>query len=167
MSEAQSPLLAIILQLLNVEQPVEQAGQVGQVGQQQPDGYARREMPQLELRSVVNGPRRPPDPVDRLDPQNATDRWRWSPSGPAQALGPDVAANLDAAELEWRVAAMRPQVSVRGALPFLRARQDVPTGAASCWSCGERLPANRRYRCSLCARAAWIVTHSVREDVDV
>jgi hypothetical protein len=56
------------------------------------------------------------------------------------------------AEVAWRVAAMRPQVTTRGPIPILIAR-DVPPKAGCCFSCGEPLSENSKYRCSLCARA--------------
>ena len=68
------------------------------------------------------------------------------------------------ADIAWRVAAMRPQITVKGPIPILRAR-DKPHRAGCCVSCDVPLPENTRYRCSLCARAAWFVLHEVREDV--
>jgi hypothetical protein len=68
------------------------------------------------------------------------------------------------AEIAWRIAAMRPQVPVRGPIPLLIARESNPAPAC-CVSCGNPIPAHRRYRCAPCARATWIVLHDVREAV--
>jgi|SRR5579883_856279 len=166
MSEAQPPVLTTILQLLNIEPPAKEAGQVGQGGQPRPPRFGQCEVLRCEPRDALGAERDLLDPVDRLDRQSTTDGWKRQSGAPVQRSAQDFADGLDPAALAWRVAAMRPQVPEWGALPFLRARQDVPTGTASCWSCGEHLPANRRYRCSLCARAAWIVLHRVREGID-
>jgi hypothetical protein len=166
MSEAQPPVLTTILQLLNIEPPAKEAGQVGQGGQPRPPRFAPCEVLRSEPRDALGAERDLLDPVDRLDRQSTTDGWKRQPGAPVQSPAQDFAEGPILAALAWRIAAMRPHVPERGALPFLRARQGVPTGAASCWSCAERLPANRRYRCSLCARAAWIVVHRVREGID-
>jgi hypothetical protein len=68
------------------------------------------------------------------------------------------------AEIAWRVAAMRPQVPLRGAIPLLMARLGIPA-LNHCISCGDPIPAQRRYRCAPCARATWAVLHDVREAV--
>jgi len=79
---------------------------------------------------------------------------------------PVVLALLSAedADVAWRVAAMRPQVPRRGAIPMLIARQ-VTSSLGRCISCGERLHEGVMVRCSPCARAAWVVLHEIREDV--
>ena len=69
------------------------------------------------------------------------------------------------AEVAWRVATMRPQVTARGPIPILMAR-DTPPKAGCCISCGEPLADNNRYRCSPCAQAAWLVLSEVREGVN-
>jgi hypothetical protein len=78
----------------------------------------------------------------------------------------DVLALLAAedADVAWRVAAMRPQVPKRGAIPVLVAREGVPE-PGSCVSCGQHLREGVIFRCSLCSRAAWVVLHEVREGV--
>jgi hypothetical protein len=78
----------------------------------------------------------------------------------------DVLALLAAedANVAWRVAAMRPQVPQRGAIPVLVAREGVSV-PGSCVSCGEHLREGVTFRCSLCSRAAWVVLHEVREGV--
>jgi hypothetical protein len=78
----------------------------------------------------------------------------------------EVLALLTAEDIEvaWRVAAMRPQVPQRGAIPVLAAR-DVVSSPGYCISCGEPLPDGMRVRCAPCARATWVVLHEIREDV--
>jgi hypothetical protein len=68
-------------------------------------------------------------------------------------------------QIGWRVDVMRPQVPLRGAIPILvaRAHELVPGG---CISCGDQLGAGQRYRCGLCAQAAWVVLHQMREGVE-
>jgi hypothetical protein len=70
-------------------------------------------------------------------------------------------------EVAWRVAAMRPQIPPRGAIPFLLARLDLATPCAPgcCGSCGDPLDEGRRYRCAPCQEAAWLALNQVREDV--
>ena len=79
---------------------------------------------------------------------------------------PVVLALLSAedAEVAWRMAAMRPQVPHRGAIPVLVARA-VGAPPGSCISCGELLQDGMTVRCSPCTRAAWIVLHEIREDI--
>jgi hypothetical protein len=68
------------------------------------------------------------------------------------------------ADVAWRVDAMRPQVPQRGAIPMLIAHEKAsPPGC--CVSCGEHLHQGASFRCSPCARAAWVVLHEIREDV--
>jgi hypothetical protein len=68
------------------------------------------------------------------------------------------------ADVAWRVEAMRPQVPRRGAIPMLVAREQAPEPGC-CVSCGEHLNEGVTFRCSPCARAAWVVLHEIREDV--
>ena len=68
------------------------------------------------------------------------------------------------AQVEWRVAAMRPQVPRRGPIPVLVAR-DAGGSVGGCASCGDPLDDGHAIRCALCARAAWLVLHEVREGV--
>jgi hypothetical protein len=68
------------------------------------------------------------------------------------------------AEVAWRVAAMRPQVAATGPIPILIARDTRPK-AGCCISCGDPLSGNSTYRCSPCARAAWLILGEVREGV--
>jgi len=76
---------------------------------------------------------------------------------------------VQAGEIAWRVAAMRPQIPLRGPIPFLVARLDLVTPCAPghCGSCGEPLQERRRYRCAPCQEAAWQVLNEVREGVRV
>ena len=67
-------------------------------------------------------------------------------------------------ELRWRIAAMRPQLPVRGPIPFLVARE-ASTISGRCLSCGEPLLPGRAVRCALCVRAAQRVLGWVREGV--
>ena len=68
------------------------------------------------------------------------------------------------AEVAWRIAAMRPRVPHRGAIPVLVAREVVST-SGNCVSCGEPLHEGAAFRCVSCTRAAWVVLHEIREDV--
>jgi hypothetical protein len=68
------------------------------------------------------------------------------------------------AEVAWRVAAMRPQVAAKGPIPILIARDTSPK-VGCCISCGDPLAENSKYRCTWCARAAWLVLGEVREGV--
>ena len=79
---------------------------------------------------------------------------------------PVVLALLSAedAAVAWRVAAMRPQVPLRGAIPVLVAR-DVASSPGYCISCGELLPDRVTVRCVPCNRATWAALHEMREDV--
>jgi hypothetical protein len=67
--------------------------------------------------------------------------------------------------LGWRIAAMRPQVPLRGPIPVLVARE-VAVIPGNCLSCGESLAPGRAVRCALCARAAQLVLGCVREGVE-
>jgi hypothetical protein len=65
-------------------------------------------------------------------------------------------------DVSWRVAAMRPQVPLRGPIPFLVARwSDLAPGA--CLSCGDPLVEGRRVRCGPCVAAAEHVLQQIRE----
>ena len=66
--------------------------------------------------------------------------------------------------LGWRIAAMRPQVPLRGPIPVLIARE-VAAIPGRCFSCGEPLAPGRTMRCALCIRAAQRVLGWVREGV--
>jgi hypothetical protein len=68
-------------------------------------------------------------------------------------------------ELGWRVAAMRPQVPVRGPIPVLVARE-IAVLPGHCLSCGEPLALGRTVRCALCVRAAQMVLGWIREGVE-
>jgi hypothetical protein len=68
------------------------------------------------------------------------------------------------ADVAWRVDAMRPQVPERGPIPILVAHEEA-SARGCCFSCGDQLNEGVLFRCALCARAAWIVLHEVREDV--
>jgi hypothetical protein len=74
---------------------------------------------------------------------------------------------VQAGEIAWRVAAMRPQIPLRGPIPFLVARLDLVTSCAPghCGSCGEPLHEGQRFRCSPCQEAAWLALNEVREGV--
>ena len=89
-------------------------------------------------RLVVRGPRRHEALADQLLAHKA-----------------EVLALLasEAAEIAWRVEAMRPQVPPRGAIPLLVAR-DLPVAAGRCLSCGEPIAASQAYRCRFCVEAA-------------
>jgi hypothetical protein len=75
----------------------------------------------------------------------------------------------DDSEVAWRVVAMRPQVPVRGPIPFLVARSsrlavDAP---GRCLSCGDALGEGQKMRCSPCVRAIQLVLDEVREGVQL
>jgi len=72
--------------------------------------------------------------------------------------------SLDTGEVDWRVDVMRPQVPVRGPIPFLIARPDTPQ-QGRCLSCGDPLTTAQRHRCAACLHAAHRVLYEVREDV--
>jgi hypothetical protein len=57
-------------------------------------------------------------------------------------------------EVGWRIAVMRPQVPVKGAIPLLLARPGVRFRRGTCCSCGDPLGRDDRYRCRPCAEAA-------------
>lgn len=86
--------------------------------------------------------------------------------GPLVAQPGAVLAVLAAedAAVAWRIAAMRPLVPRRGAIPLLVAREHPPAPGC-CLSCGDRLGLGRQHRCGPCAQAAWVVLHEVREGV--
>ena len=69
------------------------------------------------------------------------------------------------ADVAWRVAAMRRQVPKRGPIPVLVARAGAKQ-QGRCVSCGQQLPPDVKCRCSLCARAAWVVLHEIREGLE-
>jgi hypothetical protein len=69
------------------------------------------------------------------------------------------------AEVAWRVAAMRPQVPMRGPVPFLIAR-DVPLESSCCSACGCPLGANQRFRCQPCLQAATLVLDPAQEKAE-
>ncbi len=69
------------------------------------------------------------------------------------------------ADVAWRVAAMRPQVPIRGPIPLLVARNTRPV-VGHCITCGDRFSLAGTFRCSPCTRAAWLVLHEIREGVD-
>lgn len=76
----------------------------------------------------------------------------------------EVLAELHRAEaVEWRRAAMTPQVPRHGSIPFLIARDVAPQGG-HCLSCGEPLDAGRLMRCGLCVEAAELVLNRMREE---
>jgi hypothetical protein len=66
-------------------------------------------------------------------------------------------------EIGWRAEAMGPQVRPSGPIPFLVARRAVRDAPGACLSCGEPLPAGRRFRCGPCAAAAHRVLRAARE----
>jgi hypothetical protein len=105
----------------------------------------------------------------RAEPGRLVVRGPRSLEGVAQRLlerTAEVLVLLAAEETEVmrRVDAMRPQVPTRGAIPVLVARERPPKPGC-CVSCGESLHGEMRYRCSLCARATWLVLHEIREDL--
>ncbi len=67
----------------------------------------------------------------------------------------------DEREVAWRIDAMRPQVTAKGAIPLLLVRPDATRGRGLCCSCGESLGPNDRYRCRACVIAAVAVLESV------
>jgi hypothetical protein len=80
---------------------------------------------------------------------------------------PQVLAVLESeeAEVAWRIAAMRPQVTVRGPVPVLTARS-LESMPGCCTSCGDSLNPPYRYRCEPCIRAAWAVLREARNEVE-
>lgn len=56
-------------------------------------------------------------------------------------------------EVAWRIDAMRPQVTVKGAIPLLLARPLAPWKPGRCCSCGDPLAPADRYRCQHCVAA--------------
>ncbi len=73
-------------------------------------------------------------------------------------------ANTDA-EITWRLAVMRPQVPLRGPIPFLVARETAAS-IGRCLSCGDALAEGRSVRCAPCVRAVEAVLDEVRECVE-
>ena len=71
----------------------------------------------------------------------------------------------DDVHVAWRVAAMRPQVPLRGPIPRLLARLGIPEVDAPdcCGACGDPLPPGSRFVCPPCVHAKWIVLLAVRE----
>jgi hypothetical protein len=86
-------------------------------------------------------------------------------STPPDTSDRSLVARLEAGEITWRVAAMRPQVPPRGPIPFLIARSDARRRDAPghCPSCGESKEPDQRFVCRACQRAKWIVLHELRE----
>lgn len=70
-------------------------------------------------------------------------------------------ALADEQAIAWRIEAMRPQVTVRGAIPLLLARPGAPRELGHCCSCGDRLRSDDRYRCASCAAASVAVLEDV------
>jgi hypothetical protein len=62
----------------------------------------------------------------------------------------------------WRIDAMRPQVTVTGAIPLLIARPGAIGLRGGCCSCGDPLAPDDRYRCRPCVEAAAVVLEGVR-----
>jgi hypothetical protein len=83
----------------------------------------------------------------------------------AQSLLAEKSAVLDALseerEIAWRVEAMRPQLTGTGAIPLLLARPGRRFERGTCCSCGDRLAAEDRYRCSSCAQAVVVVLEAL------
>ena len=73
-----------------------------------------------------------------------------------------LAALAEEHEVEWRVAAMRPQVTATGAIPLLLARPGAPWSPGRCCSCGDPLSTTDRYRCRPCVVASTLVLEAVR-----
>ncbi len=90
---------------------------------------------------------------------------------PREAITPDLRAALlahkpdlmrllgdrEAADIGWRVEAMRQQIRPGPIIPFLVARRDFVDTPGHCLSCGDPCGPGRRYRCGPCVRAAEIV----------
>lgn len=96
---------------------------------------------------------------------------------PREAVTPDLQAEMNSHkhellellslrddEIDWRVAVMRPQVPVRGPIPFLIARPATPD-RGGCLSCGDELTSLRRIRCGACVTAAHRVLYEIRESM--
>jgi hypothetical protein len=68
------------------------------------------------------------------------------------------------AQVPWSVTAMQPQVTAKGPIPILIAR-DMSPKAGCCISSGDPLAENSKYRCTPRAQAGWLVLGEVREGV--
>jgi hypothetical protein len=64
-------------------------------------------------------------------------------------------------DIDWRIAAMRPQITAEGAIPLLLARPGANIGPTSCCSCGDRLRPDDHFRCQPCAKASIAVVAEV------
>jgi hypothetical protein len=96
---------------------------------------------------------------------------------PREAITPDLRAVLvahkpdllqllgapEAADIGWRVEAMRRQVRPGPHIPFLVARRDFVDAPGHCLSYGEPHGPGHRFRCSPCVRAAEIVVNEAWE----
>src|SRR5258708_5238849 len=74
----------------------------------------------------------------------------------------------DDSQVLWRVEVMQRQVPPHGPIFALAARPHLHArGATSrhCRSCGEVMPADRKWHCALCVRAMELALNVVREDV--
>jgi len=84
-----------------------------------------------------------------------------------QVHKPEVVALLSETNhtVAWRVAAIRPQVPVRGPIPFLIARQASKSLGEPPWclSCGDALGEGRTVRCVPCVLAIEHVLNEARE----
>ncbi len=63
-------------------------------------------------------------------------------------------------EVAWRIGAMRPRVTAKGAIPLLLARPQAMR-VGTCCSCGDPLGPDDRYRCHRCVEAAVAVLETV------
>ena len=59
----------------------------------------------------------------------------------------------DTSDIDWRVAAILPQIPDSGPIPFLVVRKSAVPGPRDCHSCGEPLSSNDGYVCGPCSRA--------------
>ena len=117
------------------------------------DGLTRlRQAREAGLRVGVDGGRLVVEGPRRLEPIART----------LLAEKPDILRALaDEQAIAWRIDAMRPQVTTRGAIPLLLARPGAPWDAGHCCSCGDRLTPDDRYRCRPCTAAAIAVLANV------